>query len=353
MDKFRKTLRLLLALTVSACMLYVSAPHLSQVNAAVSASATMDGEITGTVGKALEGTQEVLVTLQNAFFKDDAAGFTAALQPSVLKNFFTNIPDGLSVAFVDYAKTGTELTGAVLRVSGTPTKQTNEQIQITIPKELIQAGTSENLTVAQNPKSIWKIDAALVPSAAVKDVTISGTTGKALEVQHVTIQLTNAVFADKTTFAEPLAVEKLKEFFTNIPAGLSIDPASVSLSKTTAENDTVTLEIAGTPSEVKSTAITITIPKSLIVTGTADLNVMANPNAKWAIVAAPESTPVITAPPAGPENNPVVTAPPVEPQAAVSEIPNTGTNSQLAVWAVLFLISICAAGTILFKLRRE
>ena len=109
--------------------------------------------------------------------------------------------------------------------------------------------------------------AAPVPSAAVSDVTIDGTTGTAIANKDVVITLTN------DTFASTLS----GDWITNLPAGLS-----QSVSRTDDTHAKIT--VSGNPSAVSSDALIIKIPAASLASGS-DLDVTGNANAKYSIKA--------------------------------------------------------------------
>ena len=119
-------------------------------------------------------------------------------------------------------------------------------------------------------------------SAAVGDVTIEGTTGTAITEKEVTITLEN----DK--FKETLS----GDWITNLPAGLS-------QSVTRTDDTHAKITISGTPTANSTAALEIKIPAASL-TGSADLTVTGNANAKFAILTLiSEATATVTAPVGG------------------------------------------------------
>ena len=109
--------------------------------------------------------------------------------------------------------------------------------------------------------------AAPVPSAAVDDVTIDGTTGTAIANKEVIITLANDTFASTLSGS----------WITNLPAGLS-----QSVSRTDDTHAKIT--VSGNPSAVSSDALIIKIPAASLASGS-DLDVTGNANAKYNIKA--------------------------------------------------------------------
>ena len=109
--------------------------------------------------------------------------------------------------------------------------------------------------------------AAPVPSAAVDDVTIDGTTGTAIADKEVIITLANDTFASTLSGS----------WITNLPAGLS-----QSVSRTDDTHAKIT--VSGNPSAVSSDALIIKIPAASLASGS-DLDVTGNANAKYNIKA--------------------------------------------------------------------
>ena len=132
------------------------------------------------------------------------------------------------------------------------------------------------------------VTAPLVPSAAIGDVTVSGTTGTAITEKNATITLTNGRF-----HAIP-GDAAVSGWFTNLPAGLS-----AKIGAPVAQNATIAyVTISGMPTATSTAAMTATIPAACLV-GNADLAVTVNANAKWAIVAPGAVETPTFAPPAG------------------------------------------------------
>ena len=129
---------------------------------------------------------------------------------------------------------------------------------------------------ATNGKTVLKfMHDATTPTASVGDVTIAGTTGTAITDKDVVITLTN----DK--FYSIDADTVVSSWFTNLPAGLE-----AKIKTKVNDNDiTATIKISGNPSVASSAALAITIPEAKLVTSTSALDVMSNPNAKFAITA--------------------------------------------------------------------
>ena len=223
--------------------------------------------INGTVGTALEGTNEVTITLTNEKFvamnaDDDVAAW------------FTNLPTGLEAKIK--ANVDADATEAIITISGTPTVAKAEAIAITIPAEKVAGDAA--VTVTENADAKYAIAAKPAPaaSATVANVTINGTVGTALEgTNEVTITLTNEKFVAMN------ADDDVAAWFTNLPTGLEAKiKANVDADATEA-----IITISGTPTVAKAEAIAITIPAEKVA-GTDAVTVTENAEAKYAIVAA-------------------------------------------------------------------
>lgn len=132
-----------------------------------------------------------------------------------------------------------------------------------------------------------------VPAATVADVTVTGNVDEAVAATDVVISLTGGVTfigtnpnpsgSDYILAADPL----WNTLITNQPGGVTVK-ASGNIN-TSDDATQVTLQISGTPTEVITDALEITIPGSILSSGT-DLTVTANSNAKWDIGAARDLT---------------------------------------------------------------
>lgn len=170
------------------------------------------------------------------------------------------------------------------------------------PDTTLQVGYYQKVTIP-----------ALVPSVTVTDAEVKGTVGSAIEPVEFTINASNMKFVTAAEMANWASIDG--NSFTkciNLPAGLEV--SYVSSSDTYA-----TFKIIGTPTEAKNEAIKITIPKELIISGTSDLLVTPNTNAKYEIVSAASDT-------------------------GDKKSPDTGDGTMLGVWTAVFLLSICTAG---------
>ena len=118
--------------------------------------------------------------------------------------------------------------------------------------------------------------AAPTPTAAVDDVTITGTTGTVIANKDVVITLTN------DTFESTLS----GNWITNLPTGLS-----QSVSRTDDTHAKIT--VSGNPSVASSAELVIKIPAANLVTSTSDLDVASNANAKYNITAPTNSVNIV------------------------------------------------------------
>ena len=113
------------------------------------------------------------------------------------------------------------------------------------------------------------IGATPVISAAVGNVTVSGTVGTAITETQFAVDLTNDTFKSNLS----------GNWITNLPAGLI---QSVRYGGTTR----AIITISGTPTAASTEQIAITIPEDQLIVNTEDLTVTANADAKFNISAA-------------------------------------------------------------------
>ena len=113
---------------------------------------------------------------------------------------------------------------------------------------------------------------AFAATAAIKDGTIDGKVGTALENKSIVVTLT-----DDTTTAAATTVD---HYTLNTPAGISIDTVAA-----TDGGTEITINLTGTPTATSEDTITLTIAADAL-TGATELEVTENANAKWAIAKA-------------------------------------------------------------------
>ena len=223
----------------------------------VSGTATYD-----TAGTAVTG--EVRITVYNDAFKE------AILEEDTVTSWFTNLPNGLSVAPKAAADAGAQ--EITLSISGTPTEPSSVELAITIPGEALESGKA--LTVRSNPEAKFAIGLPAA-TATVGDVSLAGETGKALS-WTVTLTLQDARFT-------AIAGDASLTGWFNLPQGLSAVPSAA----VAAGAQAITVSISGTvATAVESTALSINIPAEVLDRG-AILPVTANPNAAFTITDPP------------------------------------------------------------------
>ena len=129
----------------------------------IEAGITLSGNITGSTGAALVGTQQVTVTLQGDTFANSLTG-----------NWITNLPNGLtqSVARINN-------TTAIITVSGTPTTTSNAQAAVTIPAGALALNSGVSLVATPGVGSVFSI-ANLVPVTGITVAPSTGTVGTAV-----------------------------------------------------------------------------------------------------------------------------------------------------------------------------
>jgi hypothetical protein len=248
---------------VSLALLFMGCPNAT--NAVVKTATIGTVTITGAKDTALTVAAEVTVTVSGDKFKAIPADTDVA-------PWITNLPAGLT------AKTKTAVaagaTKATIAISGTPTAVSTDALKVTIPAAHLASGAA--LTAGSNIKAKFAITIpAAAKSAALTDVTVTGTANAALTAVNVTVTLRGDTF---TAIAADTAVT----WITNLPVGLTakITPAVA------ANAATATIAISGTPTAASTDALKVTIPAASLVGG-ADITAAANLNAKFEIAAAP------------------------------------------------------------------
>ena len=133
-----------------------------------------------------------------------------------------------------------------------------------------QYNEDKNTDYSSALKDVTLTVSAPVASAAIGDVTISGTENTLLTSQTATITLTNDTFTN-TSYAN------CASWFTNLPT-------DITASATVAGGNVATITFGGTPTATSTAVMAITIPSTALTGGTA-LTVTTNTNAKYNIVA--------------------------------------------------------------------
>jgi hypothetical protein len=108
------------------------------------------------------------------------------------------------------------------------------------------------------------------PSATVGTLNVAGSLNQAVTAVDLVITISNTTFTGLSTSAN------VASWITNLPTGLTAEVKAGSTSTS------VTIEIAGTPTQPQSAAMTITIPAASLASN-ADLAVTTNANAKFTI----------------------------------------------------------------------
>ena len=129
--------------------------------------------------------------------------------------------------------------------------------------------------------SLWYGLVITSASAAVGNVTVTGTTGSPITDTDVTVTVSDSSLAAISAGAD------LSGWFTNLPAGLAAKAAV----DVTDGGASVTVTISGTPSETSDAVMAITIPASGMTGGIA-LRVASNAGAKFNITGSPAFVPV-------------------------------------------------------------
>ena len=200
------------------------------------------GNITlqGEVGKEMTEVS-VTVTLENGTF--------CAAQDPYASSWFDNLPSGIKAAFV---RTGDETsnTGTVT-FSGTPEAAFTGPLQMKIKAENINDengnGINYDVIATTNADAKIEITQAIVPSATISNVAITGKVGNALAASTLTITLSDAVFVNATQDATS---------WFNLPAGIT-----ATFNRDGSDTSKGTVTFSGTPMAAASkTLLTIAIP---------------------------------------------------------------------------------------------
>ncbi|MHB8131694.1 MAG: SwmB domain-containing protein [Mobilitalea sp.] len=132
-------------------------------------------------------------------------------------------------------------------------------------------------TFTPTDTALYSIVKGILPitgtSAIVGDVTVSGVSGSAITVTNVTITLVNDTI--KTSIA---ADTDLSGWITNLPVGLT-----AKANETVAGARTVTITIAGIPTEVLSATMAFTVPAAYLLSNS-EIAVVVNANAKFEVI---------------------------------------------------------------------
>lgn len=219
-----------------------------------------DVTVSGTVGTAITDTDVTLTLVGTRFSKSFAAGS----HPEWIRN----LPNGLTMSVKNAVSINA--TTATLTISGTPEEGSDAAITFRIYGD--QHSGSSFLTGTTNANAKYAIE-ALDPSATVGNVTVSGKVGTAITDTDVVLTLENEKFVGISADTDVTS-------WFSMPAGLS-----ATVKETVALNGTsATITISGTPEEASDATMAILIPAAYI-SGTSDLSVTANSDAKFTITA--------------------------------------------------------------------
>lgn len=224
--------------------------------------------ISGTKGTQLT-QQDITINLVGATFCNSSYDYFSS---GSIYSWVSNTPAGLST------RIKTSFTGgstATLTFFGTPEETSTSALTVILGGTLHTNSDDSIIVTADN--AFFNITEP-VPSATVSDVEISGKTGHAITDTDVVLTLENEKFKEI-----PVGTDVTSWF--SMPAGLS-----ATVKETVALNGTnATITISGTPEEASDATMAIVIPATYI-SGTSDLSVTANSDAKFTITASSEGS---------------------------------------------------------------
>ena len=111
-------------------------------------SAAIDNvTVSGKVGEAL--TQDVVIRTKGDRFANVTAG-------EDVSDWF-NLPEGLTATVKELSEADGYHENLTVTISGTPTKDSAEEITVTIPKDKLYANNTADLIVLSNPKAVYNI----------------------------------------------------------------------------------------------------------------------------------------------------------------------------------------------------
>jgi hypothetical protein len=190
--------------------------------------------------------KDVVLTLTDAALKDVITDGTPV-------TWITNLPGGLS-AHALRAEPGA-VTMTIL-VTGTPRETRNEALAITIPAGIL----TRNHDLVMAPNEDVRIE---ITNATVAPVIIGGAVGNRISDTDVVLSLA------ASSLREDIAPGTGLPWITNLPAGLS---ARAKGSK--AGDSVVVITVGGTPTEIRTGPLAITVPQTALET-TLDLEASA------------------------------------------------------------------------------
>lgn len=201
-----------------------------------------------------------------------------------VSSWFTNLPDGLSARVKNWINGTGRLE---VSISGTPTQASTDEIGVTIPGSLIKSGVSYTVAmhrtagaskyVVQPP---YEANLGTLALVGEKDTALTGG-------NQIDIHLSGSV---SDTFTGLAVDDDITSWFTNIPAGLSVNVESLSADRTS-----LTAGFDGTPTAVVAGLIQVTIPAAKMTNNTVDMVVPTNAAASYSITPAHVHTLVLHA----------------------------------------------------------
>jgi hypothetical protein len=209
--------------------------------------------ISGSVGSAITA-RDVLITLRAAALKEE-------IIEEAKVGWITNLPKGLT-AVVHPAQAGAVT--LTLTVTGTPTEPKDQAVLVTIPSIFLNRPADLAIT----PNEDIRFD---IVGITVKDVTIGGYSGYAINPKDVSITVLGSVL--RADIAAGTAVS----WITNLPQGLSARVKSAP-----GRSGTIVLTVTGTPREELNAPLAVSIPPG-ILEGNSQFAARGNQNARFSI----------------------------------------------------------------------
>jgi len=130
------------------------------------------------------------------------------------------------------------------------------------------------------------VKAGIPVRATVRNIVVGGANGTLVgkAIPNRTNVVINSFESFFTADAGVITVEKVNDWFTNLPDGLSVSAVVRN------NNTQVTVTISGTPTEESAALLAITIPAEALVSSDVDVTVTVNDGAKFNILPAPPDT---------------------------------------------------------------
>jgi hypothetical protein len=237
-----------------AVMMSLALMPMKEVNAATSGTPTLTlgaSGLSGWVGDEISNAS-ITATLLNDTIVNTS-------NEEDISDWMTNLPSGMKAQYVGFS--GTTIT---INLSGKPTVESKESIKLTIPGNKLASGNA--LTAPEKFTAKYDI---IKPAATIDNITISG-------AKDIAIAEVDVIIKPNVSLIAPVGVD-VRSWFTNLPDGLTATVIS-----NDPYNYQVVVHIGGTPTVNKDEALQIQIPKEYFGGGE-DINVTANPNAKFEI----------------------------------------------------------------------